>query len=52
MALHFWRWCIFAQPPKYSVYISMDGIHTYSINLGAGIQGACSHLVKQAKLYS
>jgi hypothetical protein len=38
------RWCVFAQPPKDSVYISMDGIHTDSIDLGAGIQGASSHL--------
>lgn len=36
--------------PKDFVYIGMDGIHTHSIDLGAGIQSAGSYLVKQAEV--
>lgn len=46
----FCRWRILAQPPKDFVYIGMDGIHTHSIDLGAGIQSAGSYLVKQAEV--
>lgn len=53
MAFYFFqRRCIFAQPPKDSVYIGMDGIHAHSIDLGAGIQSTRSHLVKQSELHS
>lgn len=45
----FGRWRVFAQPSQDSVHIGMDSIYAHSIDLGAGIQGASSHLVKQAK---
>lgn len=52
MVFYLWRWRIFAQPPEDSVYIGMDSVHPHSVDLGAGIQSASGHLVKQAELYS